>query len=93
MFPHYVDTFCKRDLLLRLYYISKASNVSRQHGSGTYEEVIADGTKTVKVIGDNYELIMGGSNVYVSGAVNLTIGGDVRHLVKGNELASLVSYS
>ena len=56
----------------------------RQHSSGTYEEIIADGTKTVKVIGDNYELIMGGSNVYVSGAVNLTIGGDVRHLVKGN---------
>lgn len=61
-----------------------AERTFRQHGSGTYEEVIADGTKTVKVIGDNYELIMGGSNVYVSGAVNLTIGGDVRHLVKGN---------
>jgi hypothetical protein len=56
----------------------------RQHSSGTYEEVIADGTKTVKVVGDNYEIIAGGSNVYVSGAVNLTIGGDVRHLVKGN---------
>ena len=56
----------------------------RQHSSGTYEEVVANGNKTVKVIGDNYELIMGGSNVYVSGAVNLTIGGDVRHLVKGN---------
>ena len=56
----------------------------REHTSGTYEEVIADGTKTVKVVGDNYEIIAGGSNVYVSGAVNLTIGGDVRHLVKGN---------
>ena len=56
----------------------------RQHSSGTYEEIVANGNKTVKVIGDNYELIMGGSNVYVSGAVNLTIGGDVRHLVKGN---------
>ena len=61
-----------------------AERTFRQHTSGTYEEVVADGTKTVKVIGDNYEVIMGGSNVYVSGAVNLTIGGDVRHLVKGN---------
>jgi 3D (Asp-Asp-Asp) domain-containing protein len=61
-----------------------AERTFRQHTSGTYEEVIADGTKTVKVIGDNYEVIMGGSNVYVSGAVNLTVGGDVRHLVKGN---------
>ena len=61
-----------------------AERTFRQHNSGTYEEVIADGTKTVKVIGDNYEVIMGQSNVYVSGAVNLTIGGTVRHLVKGD---------
>ena len=61
-----------------------AERTFRQHTSGTYEEIITDGTKTVKVIGDNYEVIMGGSNVYVSGAVNLTIGGNVRHLVKGD---------
>ena len=56
----------------------------RSHSSGTYEEIIADGTKTVKVVGDNYEIIMGDSNVYIEGAVNLTIGGTVRHLVKGD---------
>jgi hypothetical protein len=56
----------------------------RQHSSGTYEEIVADGTKTVKVIGDNYEIIMGNSNVYIDGAVNLTVKGDVRHLIKGN---------
>ena len=27
---------------------------------------------------------MGGSNVYISGAFNLTIGGTVRHLIKGD---------
>ena len=56
----------------------------RQHTSGTYEEIIADGTKTVKVIGDNYEIIAGGSNVYIGGAVNLTVAGTVRHLIKGD---------
>jgi len=56
----------------------------RSHSSGTYEEIVADGSKTVKVIGDNCEIIMGGSNVYIAGAVNLTIGGTVRHLVKGD---------
>jgi hypothetical protein len=61
-----------------------AERTFRQHNSGTYEEIIADGTKTVKVIGDNYEIIMGNSNVYIVGAVNLTVKGDVRHLVKGN---------
>ena len=56
----------------------------RSHSSGTYEEIIADGTKTIKIIGDNYEIFMGDSNVYIEGAVNLTIGGTVRHLVKGD---------
>ena len=56
----------------------------RHHAAGTYEEIIADGTKTTKVIGDNFEIIMKDSDVYVAGSVNLTIGGSVRHLVKGN---------
>ena len=58
--------------------------VFRSHAAGTYEEIVADGSKTVKVIGDNCEIIMGGSNVYIAGAVNLTIAGTVRHLVKGD---------
>ena len=56
----------------------------RYHTAGTYEEIIADGSKTTKVIGDNFEIMMSDSNVYISGAVNLTIGGTVRHLVKGD---------
>ena len=61
-----------------------AERTFRQHKTGTYEEVIADGTKTTKVIGNNFEIIMNDSNVYVGGNVNLTIGGTVRHLVKGD---------
>ena len=56
----------------------------RQHKSGTYEEIVADGTKTVKVIGDNYELIAGSSNIYVEGDVNLTIDGTKREFIKGD---------
>jgi len=55
-----------------------------QHAAGTYEEIIADGTKTVKVVGDNYELIAGKSNVYVRGDINLTCSGDKRELVEGD---------
>jgi len=54
------------------------------HKSGTFEEIHPDGSKVVKVIGDNYEIIAGGSNVYVSGNVNLTIEGTVREYLKGN---------
>ena len=55
-----------------------------QHAAGTYEEIIADGTKTVKVVGDNYELIAGKSNIYVRGDINLTCSGDKRELVEGD---------
>ena len=55
-----------------------------QHTAGTYEEIIADGTKTVKVVGDNYELIAGGSNVYVRGDINLTCSGTKRELIEGD---------
>ena len=61
-----------------------AERTFRQHKTGTYEEVIADGTKTTKVIGNNFEIIMNDSNIYIGGNVNLTIGGTVRHLVKGD---------
>ena len=55
-----------------------------QHTAGTYEEIIADGTKTVKVVGDNYELIAGGSNIYVRGNINLTCSGTKRELIEGD---------
>ena len=56
----------------------------RQHMSGTFEEIHPKGDKVVKVIGDNYEIIAGKSNVSITGDVNLTVEGSVRELIKGN---------
>jgi len=56
----------------------------KQHKSGTYEEIIADGTKTVKVFGDNYELIAGANNIFVKGNINLTCSGDKRERIDGD---------
>ena len=55
-----------------------------QHAAGTYEEIVDDGTKTVKVVGDNYELIAGASNIYVRGNINLTCSGTKRELIEGD---------
>ena len=55
-----------------------------QHRSGTFEEIHPDGSKVVKVVGDNYEIIAGQSNVLITGAVNLTVEGTVRELIKGD---------
>ena len=53
----------------------------RQHSSGTYEEIVDTGTKTVKVVGDNYELVASvRSNIYVRGNINLTCSGTRENL-------------
>ena len=61
-----------------------AERLFTQHKSGTFEEIHPTGTKVVKIIGDNYEIVAGSSNVSISGNVNLTIAGTVRELIKGD---------
>ena len=56
----------------------------QQHSTGSFQEIHPDGSKVVKVVGDNYELIAGTSNVLISGDVSLTMSGNVRELVKGD---------
>ena len=55
-----------------------------QHMSGTFEEIHPDGSRVVKIVGDNYEIIAGASNVSITGNVNLTVAGTVRELIKGD---------
>ena len=47
------------------------------HRSGTFEEIHPDGSKVVKIVGDDYEIIAGSRNCYVKGSVNLTVDGNV----------------
>lgn len=56
----------------------------RYHPAGTYEEIVNDGSRTIKVIGDDYELILKNKNIYINGNVNMTCTGDMRQLVGGN---------
>ena len=58
--------------------------LSQYHTSGTYEEVVANGDKTVTVVGDEYEVTFKSKNMYVKGNVNLTVDGNMKTLVKGN---------
>jgi hypothetical protein len=61
-----------------------AQRVTRMHPSGTYDEIIVDGTRTIKIVGDGYELIMGNKNMYVKGNLNITVDGNMNQLVKGD---------
>ena len=49
-----------------------------------FEEIHPDGSKVVKIVGDDYEIVAGSRNCYVKGSVNLTVDGNVRQLIKGD---------
>ena len=46
---------------------SGGERLLKQHKSGTFEEIIASGDRTVKVVGNDFECIVGGSNVLIQG--------------------------
>ena len=56
----------------------------RSHTSGTYEEIYADGTRSIKITGEDYEVVVSNKNVHIRGNCNMTIDGNLRQLVYGN---------
>jgi hypothetical protein len=61
-----------------------AERLHRYHASGTFEEIQADGTRVVKVQGEDYEIACDGKNVLVKGECNITVTGNARILTQGN---------
>jgi hypothetical protein len=61
-----------------------AERLHRYHCSGTFEEIQADGTRVVKVLGNDYEIVADDKNVLISGACNVTVEGDCRLLTMGS---------
>lgn len=54
------------------------------HRKGTFEEIDANGTKVLKVVGNNYEVYLRDNNAYVVGNLNITTDGNCRILAKNN---------
>ena len=61
-----------------------AERLFTQHSAGTFEEIHPDGSKVVKIVGDNYEIVVGKSQIHIQGDVNITTLGTVRELIKGD---------
>lgn len=58
--------------------------IHEYHNSGSFYEIQADGTKVTKIVGDEYEIVIGGKNVSITGGCNVTIKGDCKLLVEGD---------
>jgi len=61
-----------------------AERIHTYHKSGTFEEIHPDGTKVTKVVGADYEIVLDGKNMHVTGNLNITINGDANILVDGD---------
>mgnify|MGYP000020262640 FL=1 len=56
----------------------------RMHTSGSYEEIYTDGTRQVKIVGDDYEVVFGNKNIHIKGNCSMTVDGNLRQMVYGN---------
>lgn len=66
-----------------------AERMLRQHMAGTFEEIHPDGTVVTKIVGDNYEIVIGSENIVVKGSQKITVEGSVRELIKGDYIQEI----
>ena len=63
---------------------SDNTRVTESHASGSYREILHDGTTTVKIVGDGYNITLRDHNIFVQGDLNMTVEGNMRHMVEGD---------
>jgi hypothetical protein len=63
---------------------SENTRITEMHQSGTYREILDDGTTTTKIVGDGYSITLKDHNIYIEGDLNMTVKGDMRQLVEGD---------
>ncbi len=61
-----------------------AERLHREHKSGTFEEIRPDGSRVLKVEGNDYTIILKNNHVHIKGNAYVTVDGDLREFVKGN---------
>ena len=58
--------------------------IHEYHNAGTFREIQADGSRITKVVGEDYEVVLEGKNVYIQGGCNVNIVGDCKLRVDGD---------
>ena len=54
------------------------------HRTGSFVEYQPDGSRVIKVVKDDYEIVMADKNVYIMGMCNVTINGKARLYIKSD---------
>ena len=61
-----------------------AERIMEMHKSGSFYEILSDGTRVLKIVKDDYEITVGDKQVYVRGNCNITVDSNATLFVKGN---------
>ena len=61
-----------------------ARRIHEYHASGTNREIMDDGTRVTRIVGDDYEIIVKNKKVMIFGECSVTIQGDARVRVDGD---------
>jgi hypothetical protein len=61
-----------------------AERIHSFHKTGTFVETQHDGTRSTKVVGDDYEIVVKNKKVFIQGSMTVTIVGDCKLKVGGN---------
>lgn len=63
---------------------SGKERISVFHKSGSYDEVYADGDRSVVIVGDSYEVVIKNKNIYITGDLNLNVDGNMNTKIAKN---------
>ena len=83
-YPHNKALFTESGHIQEFDDTPGAERVHTYHRTGTFEEIHPDGTRVVKVVKDNYEIIFGENNIHVKGTANVVVDADVNVKIGGN---------
>jgi len=82
-YPHNKVLFTESGHIQEFDDTPNAERIHTYHRTGTFEEIHPDGTKVIKVVKNNYELILGDDSIYVRGTMNLVVDADVNVKIAG----------
>lgn len=73
-------------------YDSSGGNerITEMHPSGSYREILSDGSTTTKIVGNGYTITLQDHNIYIEGDLNLTVNGSMRQLIRGDYITEVI---
>tara|TARA_Y100000385_G_C13105822_1_gene647731 strand:- start:1368 stop:3137 length:1770 start_codon:yes stop_codon:yes gene_type:complete len=92
-YPHNKVTETETGHIFEVDDTPGAGRIHQMHNSGTYEEIQPDGTRSVRIQSEDYEIVISNKHLLVKGDFNITVEGDYNLNVLGNKYEDIQGHS